>query len=57
MGDGGWHLSSKTICPICGHKIRRGRDSYSEGKDGVPVHFRCRYPEMAVTNGEQQAKA
>lgn len=55
MGDGGWHLSSRTICPICKQKIRRGKDSYATNSAGEPVHFHCRYPdEMAVTNGAQK---
>lgn len=57
MGKGGFHLSSKTICPECGEKIRRVRDSYSCGRDGMPRHFRCVYKpvesEMAVTGGDE----
>lgn len=51
VGDGGWHLSSKTVCPDCGKRIRRGHHSYSCGADGVPRHFYCVYPEMAVSAG------
>jgi hypothetical protein len=41
-----WALSSKTVCVVCGEKIKRGRDSYScPAPDFVPRHFRCVYPE------------
>jgi hypothetical protein len=59
MGDGGWHLPSKTICPECGKPIRRTKhDSYScPAPDHKPRHFRCVYPpaesEMAVTRGDE----
>lgn len=58
MGKGGWHLSSKTPCVVCGKPIKRGRDSYACPKwlDG-PAHFQCVYPpadsEMATTTGEE----
>ena len=59
MGDKGFHLSSKTICPVCGEPIRRTRsDSYSCAAwlDFQPAHIRCaaeRQPrEMATTGGD-----
>jgi len=44
MGDKGFHLSSKTICPVCQKPIRRTKsDSYSCAAwlDFQPAHIRC----------------
>lgn len=54
-----WALSSKTVCPLCGERIKRGRDSYgSHPQTFEPCHFRCLYKpgqsEMATTNGGQE---
>lgn len=56
MGNGGWHLPSKTLCAACGKPIRRTKsDSYScPAPDHQPRHFRCVYPEMAVTTGDEK---
>ena len=60
MGDRGFHLSSKTICPECGKPIRRTQsDSYScPAPDYQPRHFACVYKpaesEMAVTAGDDE---
>ena len=53
MGKGGWHLSSKTPCAVCGKPIKLTlAHSYCEPSWlSGPAHFRCVYPEMATTNG------
>jgi len=58
MGKGGWHLSSKTICPVCQKPIKRTQsDSYSCAAwlDFQPAHIRCAAKtqprEMAATAG------
>jgi len=58
MGKGGWHLSSKTLCCVCGQPIRRTQsDSYSCAAwlDFEPAHIRCAADtqprEMAATAG------
>ena len=54
MGKGGFHLSSKTPCAVCGKPIKRGTSYADPAWLGGPAHFRCAYPEMATTNGDDR---
>jgi hypothetical protein len=51
--DGRWALSAKTTCALCGKPI--GKSSYScPGPGFDPVHFACKYAEMAVIIGDAE---
>lgn len=58
MGNGGWHLPSKTLCAECGKPIRRTKSgSYScRAPDFQPRHWACvswkPRDEMAATTGD-----
>jgi hypothetical protein len=57
VAEGRWKPSRKTLCayPACRKPI--STKSYATHPDtGEPVHFRCRYPEMAATAGEEAAR-